>query len=109
MITTSLKFTQLDPVSYRSLLEDKKGTIIDTRTPSEYAEYHLPHAINIDFYSLDFDRQIDVLDRELPYFIYCRTGSRSSVILEMMKKQGFKEVYDLKGGIIAWEVSNYQT
>ncbi len=107
MITTSLKFTQLDPLTFKSLIEDKKGIALDIRTPAEYAESHLPHAINFDFYALDFEQQLESLDKDQPYFIYCRTGSRSSVALELMKRIGFKEVYDLKGGIIAWEVSDY--
>jgi|CXWK01.1.fsa_nt_gi rhodanese-related sulfurtransferase len=107
MITTSLKFTQLDPLTFKSLIEDKKGIVLDIRTPAEYAESHLPHAINFDFYALDFEQQLESLDKDQPYFIYCRTGSRSSVALELMKRIGFKEVYDLKGGIIAWEVSDY--
>ena len=107
MITTSLKFTQLDPLTFKSLIEDKKGIGLDIRTPAEYAESHLPHAINFDFYALDFEQQLESLDKDQPYFIYCRTGSRSSVALELMKRIGFKEVYDLKGGIIAWEVSDY--
>ena len=81
--------------------------MLDIRTPAEYAESHLPHAINFDFYALDFEQQLESLDKDQPYFIYCRTGSRSSVALELMKRIGFKEVYDLKGGIIAWEVSDY--
>ncbi len=109
MITTSLKFTQLDPVSYKSLIEDKKGIILDIRTPAEYAEGHLPHAINFDFYAVDFEQQLEILDKDQTYFIYCRTGSRSSVALDLMKRTGFKEVYDLKGGIIAWEVSQFPT
>jgi len=106
MVTTSLNFSQLAPKTYKLLLEEKSGILLDTRTPAEYAENHISKAINIDFYAVDFEDQLEQLDKAAPYFIYCRTGSRTKVTLEIMKKMGFREVYDLQGGILAWEVAN---
>jgi rhodanese-related sulfurtransferase len=105
MITTSLNFSSLDPKTFLSMQEDRKGTIIDIRTPAEYAEQHLHGSINFDFYSVDFEKQLENLDKNHPFFIYCRTGSRTRTVLDIMKANGFNEVYDMKGGIIAWEVS----
>ncbi|MCA9379811.1 rhodanese-like domain-containing protein [Candidatus Dojkabacteria bacterium] len=105
MITTSLNFSSLDPNTFRSMSEEKKGILLDIRTPAEYAEQHLHGSINFDFYSVEFEKQLENLDKNHPYFIYCRTGSRTKTVLDIMKSIGFKEVYDLKGGIIAWEIN----
>ena len=107
MITTSLNFSQLDAKTFSSMLKDKPGMIIDIRTPGEYAENHIHNAINIDFYSMDFEDQLKQLDKSTPIYIYCRTGSRTKIAIEILKKLDFKEAYDLKGGIIAWEVNNF--
>lgn len=105
MVTSSLNFSSLDPKTFIAMQEDRKGTLIDIRTPAEYAEHHLHGAINFDFYSVDFEKQLENLDKTHPYFIYCRTGSRTNTAMDIMKSLKFQEVYDMKGGIIAWEVS----
>ncbi len=107
MITTSLNFTSLDPTTFKSLLEDKKGILLDIRTPQEYADDQIDNAVSLDFYSSNFEKKLEELDKNLPYFIYCRTGSNTKVVLETMQKAGFKEVFGLKGGLLAWEIMSY--
>jgi len=104
MITSSLNFTSLDPQTFQALLKDKEGILLDIRTSQEYDDFHLKDAINIDLYRSDFEEKINNLDKSFPYFIYCHTGSRTKMVLDIMKKGGFREVYDLKGGLLAWEV-----
>lgn len=77
--------------------------LIDIRTPQEYAAGHLDNAINFDFYEPTFVQQLDQLDRNEPIAIYCRSGSRSSVTLQIMKEMGFTNVTELQGGILAWQ------
>lgn len=76
--------------------------VLDIRTPQEYAEGHLAGSSNLDFYEPDFAASLDALDKELPYFVYCRSGNRTSQTIETMKDLGFTEVYELDGGIITW-------
>ena len=76
-------------------------TVIDLRTPEEYAEGHLADSVLIDFYEPDFRDQIAALDADQPYVIYCRSGNRSAQAYEIMADLGFDEVYDIDGGIIA--------
>ncbi len=89
--------------TFAMTLETADRTIIDTRTPAEYSEGHLSEAKNIDFYAHDFEQQLAALDADAPYAIYCRSGNRSSQVLEIMRHLGFKDVIDLQGGIVAWE------
>jgi rhodanese-related sulfurtransferase len=80
------------------------GTIVlDVRTPAEYARGHLAHAQNIDIEASDFANQIAALDKNATYAVYCRSGNRSGTALEQMTTAGFTHVYDLAGGIGAWQ------
>jgi rhodanese-related sulfurtransferase len=76
--------------------------VLDIRTPDEFAGGHIAGARNLDFYEPDFAASLDELDKDLPYFVYCRTGNRSSTAIETMKDLGFTEVYELDGGIVSW-------
>jgi len=76
--------------------------IIDIRTPEEFNEGHIENAINIDFYSETFKEDLDKLDKNKTYFIYCRSGNRSGRAMPIMKDLGFKEVYNLSVGIKEW-------
>lgn len=74
--------------------------ILDIRTPEEYSQMHIKGAINIDYYTADFKIRLDALDKDIPYFLYCRTGNRSGKALQIMKDAGFKKIYHLQSGII---------
>ena len=80
------------------------GTIVlDVRTPAEYASGHLAQAKNIDIEASSFTNQIAALDKNATYAVYCHSGNRSGTALEQMTAAGFTHVYDLAGGIGAWQ------
>ena len=76
--------------------------IIDVRTPEEFAEGHVVNAINIDFRSESFRDEIDNLDKNKTYLIYCRSGQRSADALSTMKELNFTKIYHMSGGILEW-------
>ncbi|MDN4483040.1 rhodanese-like domain-containing protein [Demequina lignilytica] len=76
--------------------------VIDVRTPAEYAEGHLPEAVNIDVQGADFDAQVAALDPEGEYAVYCRSGNRSRAAIEEMAADGVEGTVGLEGGIGAW-------
>lgn len=82
-------------------IEDK--IILDVRTPEEYNESHLNKAILLDYYRTDFKNQVTKLDKTKPIFVYCKGGGRSTSSCEILKNLGFKEVYNLQGGITDWK------
>jgi rhodanese-related sulfurtransferase len=90
---------------FATLVEKKEGLLLDVRTNQEYAAGHLEGATQIDFYSPDFQAKIKELDPETPVYVYCRSGGRSGQTAKMMKNLGFKAVYNLEGGIGAWQGS----
>lgn len=76
--------------------------ILDVRSPEEYNSDKIEGATNINFYDSNFNEQLNQLDKNKKYLIYCRSGSRSGKTLNLMKELEFKTVYNLDGGIIAW-------
>lgn len=88
---------------FQKLLAEKTDAqIIDVRTPQETASGMIEGAQAINFYDANFQEQIKTLDKNKPVFIYCRSGARSAQAAQVFKKQGFQEVYDLRGGYNAW-------
>jgi rhodanese-related sulfurtransferase len=76
--------------------------LIDVRTPQEVSEGHIPGAMNISITAEGFENSIDKLDRSRPVYVYCKSGGRSARAAKIMKDLGFKEIYDLDGGITSW-------
>lgn len=83
--------------------------ILDVRTPEEFLGEHIENAVNLDYYSDTFRNDLDKLDKNKTYLIYCRSGSRSEKALNIMKELNFKEVYNVSGGIIKWKSEGLPT
>jgi len=82
--------------------------IIDVRTPQEFAEEHIENAINMDYYSETFRDELNNLDKNKTYLVYCRSGKRSGNALDIMKELNFREAYNI-GGIIEWKAAGLPT
>lgn len=92
----------LDAAAFGELVARDGVVVLDVRTPGEYAEGHLPGAVNIDVEAADFGDRIAELDPDATYAVYCRSGNRSAVALERMREAGFTDASHLLGGIGAW-------
>lgn len=75
--------------------------LVDVRTPSEFLAGHIDKAINIDFEDQTFLLEIKKLDVNKTYFVYCRSGNRSGQAISLMKANGIKNIYELRGGIVS--------
>lgn len=96
-------YKDLDPTESRVYLaQNSDANIIDIRTPAEFKDGHIEGATMIDFYAPDYRETWSRLDRDAIYFIYCRTGNRSSQTLPMLVELGFKNIWHLKDGIVSW-------
>lgn len=84
------------------LKNNKQAVLLDVRTSGEYRQGHIPKSKNVDIMGMDFQRKVEGMDKNIPYYVYCRSGARSARACNMMKKMGFEEVYNLSGGISAW-------
>lgn len=83
--------------------------IIDVRTPQEFADGHIENVINIDFYSETFRDELNILDKDKTYLIYCRSGNRSGRTMPIMAELNFREVYNMLGGINQWKTEGLPT
>ncbi len=84
------------------LISKNAVVVLDVRTPEEIAEGKLANALEIDYRSDSFVEECKRLDRNKSYLVYCRSGRRSSSAIEKMKELGFKKLYNLEGGYMAW-------
>ncbi len=94
----------VDPASAKKLIdENPQGsvTILDVRQPREYEKSHIPGAILIPL--AEINDRIEEIDRDKPTVVYCAIGGRSRVAAQMLSGSGFSSVYNLSGGIKAWQ------
>jgi rhodanese-related sulfurtransferase len=91
---------------FEKKMASEKYLLVDVRTAEEFAEEHIKGAINIDYLAENFSIEIQELELESPVLLYCRSGNRSSKAMKIMNELGFKEVYNLEGGIKGWISEN---
>ena len=84
------------------IASDSNVIVVDIRTPEEYAAGIIEGAVNIDFYETDFASQLDALDKDTHYVVYCRSGNRSGQAMGTFADLGFTEVTEVDGGIVDW-------
>ncbi len=80
--------------------------IMDVRTPVEYDMSHITGAMNVNVQDDDFESMVAGLDKDKTYLVHCTknpAGGRSSRALETLQQMGFKNLYSLEGGYIAWK------
>jgi rhodanese-related sulfurtransferase len=87
---------------------DSNFVILDVRTREEFTEDHIEGAENLDYYSSNFELQLEKMDKEKKYLIYCASGDRGTKAMAKMKELGFKEVYNIYGGFTLWCINNLQ-
>ena len=91
---------------FEKKMASEKYLLVDVRTAEEFSEGHIKGAINIDYLAENFSIEIQELELESPVLLYCRSGNRSSKAMKIMNELGFKEVYNLEGGIKGWISEN---
>jgi thioredoxin 1 len=95
--------TDLSPKEFsKQLKETENPTIFDVRTPGEFGEGHIQNALNIDWNGSSFDAQVSKLDKNTTVFVYCLSGGRSGSAASQLRSNGFKNVLELDGGMMAW-------
>lgn len=98
------RIIDLSPDAFeKNISELSDVVLIDARTPAEFATGHIPGALNINVKSSDFKEQIQGLDPNRTYMVNCLSGKRSTRACNIMKDEGFTSLYNLEGGVRAWE------
>ena len=95
--------TDLNAETFKSKMSEAEHHLIDVRSTGEFNSGNIAGAKNISFPSADFEKKVSKLDLGKPVFVYCRSGNRSKMAGKLLLEMGFKEVYNLSGGIMAWK------
>jgi thioredoxin 1 len=103
---TSTSQQVLDAKSFSEKLAKTQGAIIlDVRSTGEFDEAHMKGAVNLNFSDGSFEQAMSSFDKSKPYFVYCLSGGRSKSAAEMLRKNGFMQVYELEGGLLKWKAA----
>lgn len=96
----------VEPTAATVLINNKEAVVVDVRPASDFNKGHIINAINIP--SSGFSSQMSVLNKhkDKPIIVSCRSGAQSSSACQQLRKAGFEEVFNLKGGILAWQSAN---
>lgn len=88
----------------KALTKQPEAVILDVRTEEEFESGYIPNAKNIDLrMGPGFIDEINTLEKNKSYYVYCRSGARSAQAVQLMRDLGFNETYNLLGGILDWE------
>jgi rhodanese-related sulfurtransferase len=82
-----------------------KIALIDVRAKMEFEKGHIDGAIHVP--APDLRKRYQVLDSSVPVVVVCNTGHRSSLAASLLKQKGFKEVYNMAGGMMGYNAAGY--
>lgn len=99
---------QVQTIEIASLdtIAEKDFLLIDVRTPEEFAEGHIPGAINIDVKNEDFTEKIATISKEEAVYLYCKSGGRSTKATTILSSLGYENITNLSGGFEAWKTDD---
>jgi rhodanese-related sulfurtransferase len=93
---------EVSPAEATRLLNHENAIMIDMRTDKDYRDGHIANALNVPTGNADIPASLNKY-RERPVVVYCQRGNRSIAFCNKLSKQGFASVYNLKGGVLAWQ------
>ncbi len=83
----------------------KVMTLLDVREVSEVTAGHIAGAVNMPWNSGVLQKDFAKLPKDKPLVIYCRSGARSNASATFLEGKGFKPLYDMLGGMLAWQAA----
>tara|TARA_B100001559_G_C16417176_1_gene583264 strand:+ start:378 stop:761 length:384 start_codon:yes stop_codon:yes gene_type:complete len=97
----------LPNIAFKNIMDsDSKIILIDVRSKQELDDIMINGVLNYDFNSDEFENSVLGLDIDKTYYVICRSGRRSGITTELMLKNRFENVFNIKGGMIKWVDSN---
>ena len=86
------------------LAADENAVILDVRTEDEFNDGYIENALNIDINKgQGFIYEIEELDKNKNYYVYCKAGGRSAQACAVMNQLGFVNTFNLEGGFMQWK------
>ena len=111
-VVAKAKMNEADSISPKQASEmyaEQKAVIVDVRDDSEWNEQHIPGAIHIPLAQLNGRISEIKQYKDTPVITQCKAGGRSAKALEVLKSVGFTKVYNMDGGIMAWDKAGLKT
>jgi rhodanese-related sulfurtransferase len=102
---SSAATTDLSAQEFQSKTLESGVITLDVRTPGEFFNGHIAGAMNIDVEGMNFDSEIEKLDKSATYAVYCRSGRRSAIAVQTMKDAGFTDLFNMKAGTEEWSAA----
>ena len=97
---------QMDPQGATELINHRNALVVDVRPVADFSQGHIINAVNVPMNGLQ--NQLGQLKKhqDRPVIVSCRSGAQSSQACRQLRSAGFTEVYNLKGGMLAWQNAN---
>lgn len=103
--------TNLNAIQGFELIDENKNNpdfiIIDVRTPEEFNSGYIENSVNIDYNAANFKDEVDKLDKNKTYALYCGSGRRAAASSEIMDELGFQHIYNF-GGVKQWTEAGFK-
>ncbi len=100
------KVEQLDAKTFSEKITSSNDIqLLDVRTPGEFQDQHIDHATNINWNGANFEKEVAVLDKSKPVYIYCKSGGRSNQAAHKLAEMGYTKIYELNGGMMKWNAA----
>lgn len=93
----------VDPLAATAMINHEDAVILDVRSMDEFKKGHIVNAVNIPLNGLGNNIKQIEKHRDKPIVTVCRSGSRSGSAGGILRKNGFENVKNLRGGMLAWE------
>jgi len=101
-----VQYTDITVQQAKGMIDRGEVFILDVRTQEEYDAGHIRNSTLIPVQVID--KRLNEIPRDRKILVYCRSGHRSTQASEILAKNGFKEVYNMKDGIEGWVNAGYE-
>lgn len=100
--TDGTNFKSVKANEFNQLMQSGDYVILDIRTAKEFDEGHIENAVNLDFYSKNFD-QLVLNYKKNGIMIYSRSSGQSQQAITKLISLGFKNIIELENGLVGWK------
>lgn len=103
LISAIRGINQIGPSDVTQLINHQGGIVIDVREDKEFADGHIINSLHMPMGKIQ--QRIPEIEKykQKPIIVSCRSGARSNTVCGWLKKHGFENVSNLKGGVMAWQ------
>ena len=99
-------YSSISPSESTQMINREDALVLDVRESNEYSEGHIINSLHIPLASLKTRLKDLEKHKTQKVIVACRSGNRSSHACASLKKEGFEQVFNLSGGVMAWESAN---